>query len=146
MRVRGNWCVKEKIRGLEDWRLEIGEMKIATGVDLIEISRIEEVIGRHGKHYLERIYTPAELEQCGQRAESLAGRFAAKEAVAKALGSGIGDVMWKEIEIWGGEQKAPMLTLHGAAKQKADSLGYSSWSVSISHSRSHSVAFVVMTG
>ena len=97
MRVRGNWCVKEKIRGLEDWRLEIGEMKIATGVDLIEISRIEEVIGRHGKHYLERIYTPAELEQCGQRAESLAGRFAAKEAVAKALGSGIGDVMWKEI-------------------------------------------------
>ena len=121
-------------------------MKIATGVDLIEISRIEDVIGRHGRHYLERIYTPAELEQCGRRAESLAGRFAAKEAVAKALGSGIGDVMWKEIEILGGEQKAPMLTLHGAAKLKADSLGYSSWSVSISHSRSHSVAFVVMIG
>lgn len=119
-------------------------MKIATGVDLIEISRIEEVVARHGKHYLERIYTSTELEQCGKRAESLAGRFAAKEAVAKALGSGIGDIAWKEIEILGDEQNAPVLTLHGAAKQKAEELGLSSWSVSISHSQSHSVAFVVM--
>lgn len=121
-------------------------MKLATGVDLIEISRIEEVIARHGKHYLERIYTPAELEQCGKRAESLAGRFAAKEAVAKALGSGIGDISWKDIEVLGDEQNAPALTLHGAAKQKADELGLGTWSVSISHSQSHSVAFVVMTG
>jgi len=121
-------------------------MKLATGVDLIEISRIEEVVARHGKHYLERIYTPAELDQCGKRAESLAGRFAAKEAVAKALGSGIGDVSWKEIEILGDEVNAPMLSLHGAAKQKADELGLAIWSVSISHSQSHSVAFVVMMG
>jgi holo-[acyl-carrier protein] synthase len=121
-------------------------MKIATGVDLIEINRIEEVIARHGRHYLERIYTPAELEQCGRRAESLAGRFAAKEAVAKALGSGIGDVSWKEIEILGDENNAPVLSLHGAAKQKADELGVKQWSVSISHSQSHTVAFVVMTG
>lgn len=121
-------------------------MKLATGVDLIEIARIEEVIARHGKHYLERIYTPAELEQCGKRTESLAGRFAAKEAVAKALGCGIGDVSWQEIEILGDEQNAPVLTLHGAAKQKADESGLSSWSVSISHSQSHSVAFVVMMG
>lgn len=121
-------------------------MKIATGVDLIEISRITEVIARHGNHYLERIYTPAELEQSGKRAESLAGRFAAKEAVAKALGSGIGDVTWKEIEILGDENHAPMLSLHGAAKKKADELGLNQWSVSISHSQSHSVAFVVMLG
>ncbi|OQY89426.1 MAG: holo-[acyl-carrier-protein] synthase [Anaerolineae bacterium UTCFX1] len=119
-------------------------MKIATGVDLIEIDRIVEVIARHGNHYLQRIYTPAELEQCGKRAESLAGRFAAKEAVVKALGSGIGDITWKEIEILGDENNAPKLTLSGAAKQKADELGLSSWSVSISHSQSHSVAFVVM--
>lgn len=121
-------------------------MKLATGVDLIEISRIEEVIARHGKHYLERIYTPAELEQSGKRTESLAGRFAAKEAAAKALGCGIGDVTWREIEILGDEQNAPVLTLYGAAKQKADESGYSTWSVSISHSQSHSVAFVVMMG
>ena len=121
-------------------------MKLATGVDLIEINRIEEVIARHGKHYLERIYTPAELEQCGRRAESLAGRFAAKEAVAKALGSGIGDVSWKEIEVLGDEQHAPRLTLYGTAKQKAGELGLTTWSVSISHSQSHSVALVVAIG
>jgi holo-[acyl-carrier protein] synthase len=121
-------------------------MKLATGVDLIEISRIEEVVARHGKHYLERIYTPAEIEQCGKRAESLAGRFAAKEAVAKALGCGIGDVSWQEIEVLGDEQNAPMLTLHGMAEQRANELGLTNWSVSISHSQSHSVAFVIAIG
>ena len=121
-------------------------MKLATGVDLIEIHRIEEVIARHGKHYLERIYTPAELEQCGRRAESLAGRFAAKEAVVKALGCGIGDVTWREIEVLGDEQHAPKLTLHGAAKQKAEELRLTTWSVSISHDHGHAVALVVALG
>jgi len=121
-------------------------MKLATGVDLIEIARIEEVVARHGKHYLERIFTAAELEYCGKRAESLAGRFAAKEAVAKALGTGIGDVTWTEIEILGDEQNAPKLTLSGMAETKAKELGLTNWSVSISHSQSHSVAFVVAIG
>ncbi len=121
-------------------------MKLATGVDLIEIARIEEVIARHGKHYLERIYTPAELEQCGKRTESLAGRFAAKEAAVKALGRGIGDVSWREVEILGDEQNAPAITLYGVAKQKAEELGLVTWSVSISHSQSHSVAVVVAVG
>ena len=75
-------------------------MKLATGVDLIEIARIEEVIARHGKHYLERIYTPAELVQCGKRTESLAGRFAAKEAAMKALGTGhTQQVLWRDVEV-----------------------------------------------
>jgi holo-[acyl-carrier protein] synthase len=121
-------------------------MKLATGVDLIEIARIEEVIARHGKRYLERIYTPAELEYCGKRSESLAGRFAAKEAVAKTLGCGIGDVSWQEIEVLGDEQNAPVLTLHGEAIKRAEVLGLTTWSVSISHSQSHSVAFVVAMG
>jgi len=121
-------------------------MKLATGVDLIEIARIEEVVTRHGKHFLERIYTPAELEHCGKRAESLAGRFAAKEAVAKALGCGIGDITWQEIEILGDEQNAPYLTLTGMAEQKANEQRLKTWSVSISHSQSHSVAFVVAIG
>lgn len=121
-------------------------MKLATGVDLIEIARIEEVIARHGKHYLERIYTPAELEHCGKRTESLAGRFAAKEAIVKALGCGFGDVTWKEIEVLGDEQNAPTLTLHGMAEQKAKELGLTTWSVSISHSQSHAVAFAVAIG
>ena len=113
---------------------------------MIEISRVSEVIARHGKHYLERIYTSAELEQCGKNVESLAGRFAAKEAVAKALGTGIGEVTWKEIEILGDEQNAPMLTLRGAAERKSKELGLMNWSVSISHSISHAVAFAVALG
>ena len=121
-------------------------MILRTGVDLIEIARIEEVVSRHGKHYLERIYTPAELELCGKRVESLAGRFAAKEAVAKALGCGIGDVDWKEIEVLGDEQNAPVLHLYGKATQKADELGLTDWSVSISHDQSQVVAFVVAVG
>jgi holo-[acyl-carrier protein] synthase len=121
-------------------------VNLRTGVDLIEIARIEEVVSRHGKHYLERIYTPAELELCGKRTESLAGRFAAKEAVAKALGCGIGDVDWKEIEILGDELNAPVLNLNGKAAQKADELGLASWSVSISHDQSQVVAFAVAIG
>jgi holo-[acyl-carrier protein] synthase len=121
-------------------------MILRTGVDLIEIARIEEVVSRHGKHYLERIYTSAEMELCGKRAESLAGRFAAKEAVAKALGSGIGDVDWKEIEILGDDQNAPVLHLNGKAAQKSDKLGLKSWSVSISHDQSQVIAFAVAIG
>jgi|SRR5687767_1547535 len=121
-------------------------MRLATGVDLIEIARIQEMISRHGRHYLERIYTSAELEQSGKRTESLAGRYAAKEAVSKALGCGIGEVAWREIEILGDEQNAPVLTLHGAAENKAKELGLTTWSVSISHSQSHTVAFVVAIG
>ncbi len=121
-------------------------MVLRTGVDLIEIARIEEVVARHGKHYLERVYTPAELELCGKRAESLAGRFAAKEAVAKALGCGIGDVAWKEIEVLGDEQNAPTLILHGAARQKAEEFGLVNWSVSISHNQDQAIAFVAAIG
>lgn len=121
-------------------------MILRTGVDLIEIARIEEVIARHGRRYLERIYTPAELEQLGGQAESLAGRFAAKEAAAKALGCGIGDVSWKDIEILGDEQNAPIMKLFGAAETKAREVGLTSWSVSISHSMTHAVAFVVAIG
>jgi holo-[acyl-carrier protein] synthase len=120
-------------------------MILRTGVDLIEIDRVAEVISRHGKRYLERIYTPAELEQCGKRTESLAGRFAAKEAVAKALGCGVGEVGWKEIEILCDEQNAPVLLLHGAVKLKASELGLTNWSVSMSHSMRHAVAVAIGT-
>lgn len=121
-------------------------MKLATGVDIIEIARIDEVVSRHGKHYLERVFTPAELEYCGKRTESLAGRWAAKEAVAKALGSGIADFSWTDIEILGDEQKAPKLILHGKAETKARELGLTAWSVSISHNLTQSVALAVAIG
>jgi holo-[acyl-carrier protein] synthase len=121
-------------------------MKLATGIDLIEVSRVEAVVARHGERFLKRIFTPAELSICAGRPESLAARFAAKEAVAKALGCGIGPVTWQEIEILGNEQNAPRLRLHGAAQDLAGKLGLEAWSISLSHTREHAVAVAVALG
>jgi holo-[acyl-carrier protein] synthase len=121
-------------------------MKIATGIDLIEIDRIQAVIARHGSRYLNRVFTPAEIELCGNRPESLAARFAAKEAVTKALGSGIGEITWQDVEILSDELKAPQLHLYGAAEARAKMLGLTDWSVSLSHSLTHAIAMVVGVG
>ncbi|MBU0512937.1 MAG: holo-ACP synthase [Chloroflexi bacterium] len=121
-------------------------MKLSTGVDLIEIDRIQRAIERHGKIFLERIYTPKEIAQFGKSIESLAVRFAAKEAVSKALGSGIGDVSWREIEILRDEMDAPVLQLHGQAHLRADLLGLHTWSVSLSHTETHAIAMAVAVG
>jgi holo-[acyl-carrier protein] synthase len=121
-------------------------LKIATGVDLIEIERVQAVIARHGQRYLERVFTPAEREICGKRAESLAARFAAKEAVSKALGCGIGEVSFQEIELLQDDAGAPVLVLHGAAAEKAAFAGLTDWSVSLSHSLSHAIAMVTAVG
>lgn len=121
-------------------------MKLRTGVDLIEISRIEAAIARHGDRFLRRIYTEEELEYCRNNYASLAARFAAKEAVAKALGCGIGDVGWQEIEIAGDENKAPRLILRGAAEMMAKNFGLVTWSLSLSHTHEHAVAFAVALG
>jgi holo-[acyl-carrier protein] synthase len=121
-------------------------MILRTGVDLIEIDRVGEVVRRHGARYLDRVYTAAELNQARGNSPSLAGRFAAKEAVAKALGTGIGPVGWQEIEVLGDDQHAPTLRLSGAAQARADELGIRQWSVSISHSMTHAVAFAVAIG
>jgi holo-[acyl-carrier protein] synthase len=121
-------------------------MKLATGVDLIEIERIQEAIARHGERFLRRVYTDRELDLCGQASASLAVRFAAKEAVAKALGTGIGEVRWQDIEILRDDMRAPVLHLHGDAQKLADSLGLQTWSVSLSHTDTHAIAFVVALG
>lgn len=116
--------------------------KLTNGVDLIEISRISQAIDRHGEHFLRRIYTSRELALVGDRPASLAGRFAAKEAVAKALGCGIGDVSWTEIEILRGPNNEPVLQLHGNARQLANRLGFHTWSISLSHSMDFAIAMV----
>jgi holo-[acyl-carrier protein] synthase len=121
-------------------------MKLATGVDVIEIDRVQAVVSRHGKHYLERVFTQAERDLCGPRMESLAVRFAAKEAVAKALGSGIGEVTFQDVEILQDEQGAPLLHLHGKAAIKADLLGLTTWSLSLSHSLTLAIAMVTAVG
>ncbi len=118
-------------------------MSLHTGVDMIEVHRLRDAIGRHGERFLKRIYTARELEQLNGNLPSLAARFAAKEAVAKALGTGIGDLSWLEVEILRGERKEPVLQLHGAALALAEKHGITSWSISISHTHEHAIAFVV---
>jgi holo-[acyl-carrier protein] synthase len=118
-------------------------MKLTSGVDLIDIERIREAIERHGERFVARIFTEAEQRDCGGRVSSLAARFAAKEAVSKALGCGIGDVSWLDIEIRSDENKAPYLVLHGEGERLAKQLGLSNWSVSLSHTESQAIAFVV---
>ena len=121
-------------------------MKLSTGIDLIEIQRVADVIERQGERFLRRVYTPRELSDCGGQNESLAARWAAKEATAKALGCGIGDVGFQEIEVRRDENGAPSLHLHGAAARMAEEQGLSTWSISLSHSQSHAIALVVAVG
>lgn len=119
---------------------------LRTGVDIIEIKRIRDAVDRYGDHFLQRVYTPQELVVCNHRIESLAARFAAKEAVAKALGTGIWrhQITWQSIEISRDPGSgAPLLQLYAAATQRSLQLGLTEWSVSLSHDRERAVAFVV---
>ena len=119
---------------------------LRTGIDLIEISRFEDMNPEIRQHFLERVFTPAELAYCGDRANHLAGRFAAKEAVSKALGSGIGSVAWQEIEVLSAPNGEPDLHLHGEADRLARELGLTEWSLSITHDRSTAAAVAVAVG
>jgi holo-[acyl-carrier protein] synthase len=118
-------------------------MTIRSGVDLLEISRLKEALEKYGERFLARIYTPAECELCAGNPASLAVRFAAKEAVAKALGTGLGDVSWTEIEILRADTGAPQLHLHGKARVLAGKLGLTQWSISLSHTRENAIALAV---
>jgi holo-[acyl-carrier protein] synthase len=121
-------------------------MQMRTGIDLVEIDRLQGAIHRYGERFLNRIFTRRELEDVGKNCPSLAARFAAKEAVAKALGSGIGMVGWQEIEILRNPSRQPVLHLHGAAAQLAHQLKITTWSVSLSHTHLHAIAQVVAFG
>ena len=116
---------------------------LAAGVDVIEVDRIDRAILRHGQRLFNRFYTDQELIDAHGHTPALAARFAAKEAVAKALGTGIGDVGWKDIEIVNGPQRRPILQLHGRAAQVAENLGLTTWSVSLSHTHQHAMAIAV---
>ena len=116
---------------------------LVTGIDIIEIHRIRDVVARWGDRFLNRIYTTQELAFCGDKTQRLAARFAAKEAASKALGLGIRGIAWKEIEVVRKRGHPPYLKLHGRAAKRAEFLGISQLSISISHSREYAVASVV---
>lgn len=118
----------------------------SVGVDIIEIERIEAVLRRHSQRFLQRVYTPAEQAYCRGRVPELAVRFAAKEAVSKALGTGMRGIAWREMEILCDERGKPLVRLHGRARARAEELGLSEFVVSLSHSRDYAVAFVMAAG
>jgi holo-[acyl-carrier protein] synthase len=118
-------------------------MLLRTGIDLIEVSRLENLSEQIRPRFLRRVFTDQELQETESSPTSLAGRFAAKEAVAKALGTGIGEVSWQDIEIHRGSSGEPCLELHGRASELAKELCLTSWSISISHTQTHAVAMAV---
>ena len=119
---------------------------LRSGVDIVEIARVERVMARSGQRFLTRIFTAQEQAYCQGRMASLAGRFAVKEAVAKTLGTGIGEMSWVEIEIVSDGLGRPELVLHGAAKRLADELGLVEWSISLSHTENYAIGFAVAAG
>jgi holo-[acyl-carrier protein] synthase len=117
--------------------------KIAVGVDIIEIQRIQKAASNSRGSFLKRIYTNAELENSNNNSSSLAALFAAKEAVMKALGTGTKGIGWKEIEVLSNNDGAPTVQLSGKAANKARDIGISQFAVSISHSKEYAIAMVV---
>lgn len=121
-----------------------GEMTTnAVGVDIIEIERIQQALEKFGPRFLTRVYTKLEVAFCRGRASELAARFAAKEAVMKALGTGARGVAWREIEVLPNHRGKPLVYLHGRAQARAERIGLAELDISMSHSREYAVAFVV---
>lgn len=117
--------------------------RLAVGVDSVEIARIAAALVRYGERFLSRVYSADERAYAGTRPNALAVRFAAKEATAKALGTGIGPVGWRNIEIRNDAAGKPSVILHGAAADVARRAGLLEWRVSVTHSRHLATAFVI---
>ena len=117
---------------------------IYVGVDIIEINRVEAVARRHPTRFPQRVYTEGERAYCRGRPPQLASRFAAKEAVMKALGTGTHGVAWREIEVVRKPGQAPEIVLHGRARARAEKLGATRLALSLSHSRDYAIASVVI--
>ncbi len=122
---------------------------LVCGVDIVEVSRIEGVLARHGQRFLDRIYSPLEVAVSRGRAGELAARFAAKEAVSKALGVGIfgsDGLSWREVEVLPDRRGRPLVYLYGRALTRSLELGIAELAVSLSHDGGLAVAMVVGQG
>jgi holo-[acyl-carrier protein] synthase len=121
---------------------------VGLGVDMEEITRLGDAIKRHGEIFLKRIFTPAEIAYCERHrdpVERYAGRFAAKEAAMKALGTGWGKgVRWRDIEVTRPPGGRPTIVLHGVARQHAESMGARQISLSITHTGNFALAEVIL--
>lgn len=124
---------------------------VTIGIDIIEVKRIEQATSRWGERFLRRVFTPDEIGYCAGRTPSLAARWAAKEAVSKALGTGwaaqaphpAGWIDWTEVEVVRQPSGEPGLRLHGKAAARAAALGVVGWRLSLSHTDDYAVAMVL---
>ena len=123
---------------------------IGIGVDIVEIARMDAAIQRQGQSLLNRCFLPGEQEYCNQQhlpARAYAARFAAKEAVAKALGTGIGaQLEWRDVDIRRKASGEPFVVLQGIGAETAKRLGVTELFLSLSHSEHYAVANVVASG
>ncbi len=113
------------------------------GTDIIEIARIRQAIDRWGERFLCRVYTGPELGRYGKSPQSLAARFACKEAVMKLIGAGQKGVSWQDIETLSYSGGKPSIKLYGKARREAENLGIKEIAVSLSHSREYAIAAAI---
>lgn len=118
-------------------------VNIAVGIDIIEVDRVRKVFEKHGERFLKRVFTEQEVLQCRNKPARLAGRFAAKEAISKALGTGLRGVKWREMEVVQLRSGRPTVRLHGTAMLRAQQLGLSAFDVSIADLAQLSIAIAV---
>ncbi len=131
--------------------LNLGASNLAVGVDLVAVRRIAELAEKYGERFTQRVFTEREQADCSNgrdetRMNSLAARWAAKEAVAKALGTGFGPVNHLDVEVVRNETGCPHVRLHGQAAELAQAQGLSRWAISLSHDGGMALAFVVALG
>ena len=123
---------------------------VALGLDLVEVSRIRDLLERHGERFKERMFSEGERAYCEANADAAihyAARFAAKEAVAKALGTGFAEgVGWSDIEVLRAENGCPSIVLHAGAKARATELGIEKVLVTLTHTKETAAASVVALG
>jgi holo-[acyl-carrier protein] synthase len=123
---------------------------IGIGTDIVECLRIAQMIERHGELFIQRVYTLHEIQYCQSRKQAtqhFAGRWAAKEAVLKAIGTGWRrGISWRDVEIRNEPGGSPTVALRGGARDVVENLGITRMLISISHCRSHATAFAVAEG
>ena len=124
----------------------VAPVGLACGIDVVDMGRFRRLVALRGGLFFSTVYTPRELADCADCLERLAARFAAKEALSKALGCGIGPVGWRDLEVCVDSDERPRVRLHGRAARRAHSLGLSRWAVTLTHSRSIAAAMVFACG
>lgn len=118
-------------------------VNVAVGIDIIEVERVRKVFEKHGERFLQRVFTPQEVLHSRGKIARLAGRFAAKEAISKALGTGLHGVAWREMEIVQLRSGRPTVRLHGNAKLRAEQLGLTAFDVSTADLAQFAIAIAV---